>query len=189
MKTKLLSALAFAAAATVSQYAAAVDGTISFTGSITAQTCTANGNGTSSKDFTVALPNVSSGLLATAGNVAGATPFSISLTGCNPDSGNVRTFFEAGPTVDATTGRLIVASGSGAASNVQIGLFNADDDSEIKAGFADASQNSHSVPLVAGSPAGSAGSATMRYIARYVSTGAATGGAVNSSVQYTIVYP
>ncbi|SDD99763.1 major type 1 subunit fimbrin (pilin) [Cupriavidus sp. YR651] len=188
MKTKLiLSALAFAAAATVSHFAAAADGTISFTGSITAQTCTVGGNGTASKDFTVTLPNVSSSVLATAGDVAGATPFSISLTGCSPDTGNVHTFFESGPTVDTATGHLIAASGAGTASNVQVGLLNADDGTEIKAGFADASQNSHSVPLVAGS--GSDGSATMRYIARYVATGAATGGAVNSSVQYTIVYP
>ncbi|HIC7210212.1 fimbrial protein [Burkholderia stabilis] len=156
----------------------AIDGTITFTGSVNAQTCTVNGNGGGTKDFTVALPSVSASALSTAGQVAGQTPFSISLTKCSSPTGSVHTFFEPGATTDLTTGNLIVASGG--ATNVQIGLANADL-SPIKAGAADASQNSKSVQIIDNA-------ATLQYYARYVATGAATSGAANSSVMYSLVY-
>ncbi|SDD37985.1 major type 1 subunit fimbrin (pilin) [Cupriavidus sp. YR651] len=170
-----------AAAAILSQSAFAVDGTISFTGSISAQTCTIAGNGASGGDFVVALPRVSTASLNTPGSTAGRTFFTISLSGCTPAAGDVHTFFEAGPTTDTATGNLILASGTGTATNVQIGLLNADT-SPIRAGFPDASQNSRNVAL-------SGGAATLRYIAEYVATGAATAGTANSSVRYTVVYP
>ncbi len=179
-KFKLLAALTLASAAFASHSAFAADGTITFTGSVTANTCAIAGNGASSKNFTVALPNVSNKTLAAAGDTAGRTPFSIALTGCTPNTGNVHTFFEAGPTVDTASGNLINTS-TGGAANVQIGLLNADA-SAIKAGATDASQNSKAVALAGGN-------ATLQYIAQYVATGATTAGAVNSSVQYTIVYP
>lgn len=180
---KLFAALIITGTAMGAQFAHAADptadGTIQFTGKITAQTCTINGNGSGSKDFTVALPVVSTTTLSAAGKTAGRTPFNISLTGCTPDSGNVHTFFEAGTTTDATTGNLIVDAGG--AGNVQIGLLNGSDASAIKAGFADAAQNSHVVAI-------NSGSATLPYFAQYVATGAATAGAANSRVMYTIAY-
>ncbi len=180
MQSKLLASLIIAGTALVSQYASAADGTITFNGMVTAQTCTINGNGSGAKNFTVTLPTVSASTLAADGATAGRTPFSIELTNCTPASGNVHTYFEPGSTTDATTGRLKVAVGG--ATNVQIGLQNGDF-TDIKAGFADASQNSHSVAISA------AGAATLPYHAQYVATGgAATAGAANSSVMYTIVY-
>ncbi|WP_144153973.1 fimbrial protein [Paraburkholderia sp. BCC1885] len=178
MKTKLISAVIFAGAAMASQFAAAADGTITFNGTITAQTCTINGNGSGSNNFTVTLPTVSSSTLAAAGQTAGRTPFSIALTNCTPNSGNVHTFFEAGPTVDTTTGNLVVNAGG--ATNVEIGLQNFDF-TNITAGAADASQNSKSVAI-------NSGKATLNYYAQYVATGAATAGAANSSVMYTMSY-
>jgi len=124
------------------------------------------------------LPTVSSSTLATAGQTAGRTPFSIALTNCTPNSGNVHTFFEAGPTTDTTTGNLILNAGG--ASNVQIGLQNSDF-TNITAGAADASQNSKSVAIASGS-------ATLNYYAQYIATGAATAGAANTSVMYTMAY-
>lgn len=177
MKSRLLSALIAAGTAMAAQFAAAADGTITFSGNITAQTCTISGNG-GGKDFTVILPTVSASTLQTAGQTAGRTPFNIQLTGCTPSSGNVHTFFEAGPTTDPATGRLIVAAGG--ATNVQIGLQNGDM-TDIRAGFADTAQNSKSVGIASGS-------ATLPYFAQYVATGAATAGAANSSVMYTIAY-
>jgi major type 1 subunit fimbrin (pilin) len=180
MKLKLSSALLIAAAAIAAQEASAADGTITFNGSVTAQTCTINGNGTGAKDFTVTLPAVSTSALPADGATAGRTPFTIALTNCTPASGNVHTFFEPGSTTDATTGRLKVNAGG--ANNVQIGLLNSDF-TDIKAGFADASQNSKSTPI------SGSGAATLPYYAQYVATGgAATAGAANSSVMYTLVY-
>ena len=178
MKTKLLSILIAAGVIAVSQNALAVDGTITFNGSITAQTCTINGNGSGSNNFTITLPTVSSSTLASAGQTAGRTPFHIVLTNCTPNTGTVHTFFEAGPTTDSTTGNLIL--GAGGATNVQLGLLNSDA-TAIKAGFADASQNSKPVTFTNGS-------ATLSYYVQYVATGAATAGAANSNVLYTIAY-
>ncbi|SMF53009.1 fimbrial protein [Pseudogulbenkiania subflava] len=178
MKKTLLSAMIAAGVIAISQNAMAADGTITFNGNITAQTCTINGNGSGSKDFTITLPTVSSSTLASAGQTAGRTPFNIALTNCTPNTGNVHAFFEAGPTTDATTGRLILNAGG--ATNVQLGLLNSDF-TEIKAGFADASQNSKSVAITSGS-------ATLPYYVQYVATGTASAGAANSSVLYTIAY-
>ncbi|WP_265920329.1 fimbrial protein [Cupriavidus nantongensis] len=179
-KNKLLAALIVASTTMGVQFAHAADGTITFNGNITAQTCTINGNGTSKADFAVLLPTVSTSTLKVAGNTAGQTPFNIALTNCTPDSGNVHTFFEAGPTTDTTTGNLILESGG--AENVQIRLLNGGtSNSPIKAGFTDASQNSSSVAITNGA-------ATLSYYAQYYATGQATAGAAKSSVMYSIAY-
>ncbi|AQV98722.1 fimbrial protein [Cupriavidus necator] len=182
--TKLLAALIVAGTAMGAQFAHAAnaDGTITFNGMIIAQTCTINGNGSGSKDFTVTLPAVSASTLGTAGNTAGQTPFQIALTNCTPNTGNVHTFFEAGPTTDTTTGNLILAAGAGNATNVQIRLLNGGaGNTPIKAGFADASQNSSSVAITSGS-------ATLPYYAQYYATGAATAGIATTTVMYSVAY-
>lgn len=177
MHTKLISSLLFVSAAMASQLAAAADGQITFNGEVTAQTCTISGNG-SAKDFTVTLPTVSTSALAAAGETAGRTPFNIALTGCTPDSGDVRVHFEQGPTVDTSTGRLKLEAGG--AQNVQISLLNSDL-TAIRLGQAEASQNSLPVAI-------SNGSATLPFFAEYYATGQATPGAANSNVMYTLTY-
>jgi len=164
--------------------ARAADGTITFNGNITGQTCDINGNGTGSTDFTVTLPTVSKSTLASAGSWAGRTPFSIQLSNCTPATGNVATYFEPGASVDLSTGQLIVDSGSNAATNVELALLNGDT-SQIQVGAttngADSS-GSQSVAL-------SSGAATLDYYVQYVAyNGAATPGSVTSRVNYTIVY-
>ncbi|PZX34075.1 major type 1 subunit fimbrin (pilin) [Cupriavidus phytorum] len=177
---KLLAALIVAGTAMGAQSAHAADGTITFNGNITAQTCKINGNGTNSNNFQVQLPTVSTSILKSLGDVAGQTPFNISLTECTPDTGNVHTFFEAGPTTDATTGNLIVEAGG--AQNVQIRLLNGGTaNTPIKAGYTDQAQNSNAVALTNGA-------ATLSYYAQYYATGQATAGAANSSVMYSIAY-
>lgn len=179
---KLLAALIVAGTAMGAQFAHAADGTITFNGKIIGQTCTINGNGEGPgvTNFTVRLPAVSTSTLNGAGKVAGQTPFNIALSNCTPDTGNVHTFFEAGPTTDATTGNLILEAGG--AENVQIRLLNGGTaNTPIKAGFTDAAQGSNAVPLTNGA-------ATLWYYAQYYATGAATAGLANSSVMYSIAY-
>ncbi|MBN3817326.1 type 1 fimbrial protein [Paraburkholderia sp. Se-20369] len=180
MQTKLISALLLVGAATVSQVASAADGTITFSGSITPQTCTINGNNSGSNNFTVPMMTVSTSALASAGQVAGAKDFSIALTKCNPASGTVHAYFEPGPTVDTATGNLQLTAGG--ATNVEIQLLNKKDFSPIKLGAADASQNSQTATIDA------TGSATLGYYAQYYATGAATAGAATSSVMYSLIY-
>ena len=173
--TKSLIASLLAVAALVPAACFAADGTITFNGSITAQTCTING-GTS--NFTVNLPKVSTTAFAATGAKAGATRFTIALTNCTPASGNARAFFEAGPNVDTTTGRLKIAAGG--AANVQVGLATTAG-ADIVIGAASGSQNTTYVPIASGS-------ANLDYLAQYVSTGAVAAGAVTTSVTYTIEF-
>ncbi|MGH8785199.1 MAG: fimbrial protein [Cupriavidus necator] len=180
--TKLFAALIVAGAAMGAQFAHAAnaDGQITFNGQITAQTCTINGNGTGSKNFAVTLPTVSASTLAQAGDTSGQTPFYIALTNCTPNTGNVHTYFEAGPTTDTTTGNLIVDGGG--ATNVQIRLLNGGtNNTPIKAGFADPAQNSTVYSI-------NSGAAKLEYYAQYYATGQATAGAANSTVMYSIAY-
>lgn len=168
-----------AAAFAMPALAHAADGTITFTGQVTAQTCTVN-SGTG-KDFTVALPPVSASALAIDGATAGRTPFKIVLTGCTTASGNVSTYFESGATIVTATGRLKNAAGT--ATKVEVGLLNDDaTNTTIMLGAAQASQNSQTFAVASNT-------ATLSYFAQYVATGGAAGvGTVNTSVMYTMSY-
>lgn len=179
MKSQIITALFLWSTSTLSF---AVDGTVTFTGTVTSNTCTINGGGTNNS-FTVTLPKVSaSALNAAPDNTAGRTAFNIALTSCVPASGTVHTYFEPGSTVNLSTGRLTTT-----VTNVEIGLLNGDDSSDIKIGATDGTtpgtQNSHAVPISV------AGAATLSYFAEYnAKAGAAGTGAVNTSVRYTLVY-
>ena len=164
----------------VAPFAHANDGTIEFTGMVTALTCTING-GSGGENFTVPLPPVSTSSLAAVGSSAGRTPFAITLTDCTPDNGQVATFFEPGATVDPNTNQLMVDAGG--ATNVQLRLLNSDY-SKILAGAAMGTQNSVPVSI-------DGGNATLNYFVEYAQEGAsgATPGAANSRIQYTLVYP
>jgi major type 1 subunit fimbrin (pilin) len=188
LKISLLSsalALTLGVLSLSSTTAKAADGTITFNGSITGQTCDIDGNGTGGKDFTVTLPTVSKQSLPNAGATAGATPFHISLSNCSPATGNVATYFEPnGAAVDLATGNLNIDAGG--ASNVQLQLLNGGaNKTSIRLGAtANGADNSgsHSVALVAGA-------AQLDYFVQYIAyKGAASEGSVTSRVQYTIKY-
>lgn len=173
-------AVAIAVAATTLAFgdrAHASDGTIQFLGSISASTCKINGGGSASS-FQVALPPVSTTSLADVGSTAGRTGFNIELTECNPTSGRVSTFFEAGESVNPQNGNLIIA-GNGA-ENVELSLLN-DKQEKIFAGAEAAAQNSQSVEI-------GPGVTILNYFVEYQSLGDATAGEANSHVQYTMSY-
>jgi major type 1 subunit fimbrin (pilin) len=182
MKKTLLSAALVAVMGVVAfapQNAKASDGVITFNGKITAQTCTISGNGGGSS-FTVTLPTVSTSSLTAAAQVAGATPFNIALTACSPNSGNVSTYFEAGATIDATTGFL--KNTTGTATNTEVNFLNTVDGTSIKLGAPQASQNSAVVAIASGS-------ANLPYIARYAAVGGGSGaGSVQTTVTYSMSY-
>ncbi len=176
-KSKLTAVLVLAAASMTAQ---ASDGTITFSGQITDKTCTISTPG--GGDFAVNLPTMSMNSLASAGAVAGRTPFSINLSECS--SGSVATYFEPGATVDFETGRLNNQASTDAASNVQLQLLG--DNSQflpIKAAGVDVAQDNSQWVTV-----GEDGSATLNYYAEYYATGTATPGDVSSSIKYTVIY-
>lgn len=163
--------------------ALAADGTITFNGKITDQTCEITTPG--GKDFTVTLPTVSAQTLAAAGEVAGRTPFAINLSNCS--AGQVATYFEPGPTVDYNTGRLNnqIDAASNGATNVQIQLLGENNGflPVLAAGANGAQTNSQWVTV-----ANEGDGADLNYYAEYYATAAAGAGDVSTNVQYTIIY-
>jgi major type 1 subunit fimbrin (pilin) len=157
--------------------AQATDGTISFTGSLSNSTCTING-GTGS--FSVALPVVSISSLGSAAATAGATPFSIKMTGCTGTSTSTTTYFESGAAINYANGRLKNTAATTPATNVEIELLNADN-SVIDLSKAVGAQGVAAAPM-------SASSSTANFVARYYASAATTAGAVASTVNYSITY-
>ena len=97
--------------------------TLNFSGTYTLTTCPVVG----SPDMTVTLPTLSTQSLPTAGAVAGAKVFTITMQ-CPGGVTGARVYFESGPSTDPKTGNLDLQGGSGAtsATNVQVRLANAD---------------------------------------------------------------
>lgn len=158
---------------------AASSGTISFTGSVNTETCAAAVNN-GSADGTVSLPAVPTSALSAAGKTAGATTFTISLTGCDAANTKTRAYFGAGGSVNSA-GRLNNANVG--AANVEVQLLDVDDNSSVIVVGDYASQSTSGTTVDA-----SSGTGTLNYAARYYATGAATAGAVATSVTYSIIY-
>jgi major type 1 subunit fimbrin (pilin) len=166
----LLAAIAIASP--LAAYAS--DGTISFSGSLNSSTCTVS-SGTSGS-FAVNLPSLATSVVTGTGKTGGATPFSISVTGCSGGA-TATTYFESGANLDAATGQL---KNTGVAANVELQLQNADT-TVINLSNPTGLQNVHPAAILSNQ-------ATSSFIAVYYATGATTAGTVNSSVTYSMVY-
>lgn len=182
-KAGLLTVLMCAGAA-----AAAEDGKITFDGTISDATCTITGGDaqgeSTSPDFTVHLPSISTTALSADGARAGDTPFHITLSGADCANGKIASvFFELAQStnIDNATGNLknTVAKDSGGADKVQIGLLDSDK-TILNLTTANDSAKTQTV---------SGNSARFDYWAQYVATGgAATAGQVSTDVIYSIKY-
>jgi major type 1 subunit fimbrin (pilin) len=151
---------------------AASTGTINFSGKVLADTCTISVNGGS----TVALPTVMTAAFgSTVGTVAGTTPFTVALSGCDTNTASANMQF-SGSNIDAATGNLNNTASGG--SDVQIQLLN-DSDAVIN------TSTQANAPVIA--VTGGAGSTQMK--AQYISTSTATtAGLVSSTVDFTLTY-
>jgi len=170
-------ALAAALALGGASVAHASDGQITFTGTVTSNTCSINAG---APTFTVALPTVAASTLTAAGSVAGRTAFSISLTGCGATTGNVSGYFEQGANTDLTNNVLTNAATTGKATNVAVQLLNGNGQ-PIVLNANSAGQNGSTATLASGS-------ATLKYFAQYYATAAGGAGSVSTSTFYSIVY-
>ncbi|SIT50578.1 Fimbrial protein [Paraburkholderia piptadeniae] len=176
-KSGLLIATAIAAGAALPTASFASDGTITFTGNITPNTCTISGNG-GGPSFTVQLPPVSVGSFTASSPVSGKTPFNIALTNCTPSTGSASVYFEPGASVDLSTGQL--KNMTGTATYVQVQLLDSNEQKVvIGAGYSPSNQTWVSIVN---------GSATMTYKAAYAMTGTVGAGTVNTTTMYSIVY-
>jgi len=195
MKKTLFSAALAATFGLVAMQASASDGQITFTGNITDSTCVViGGAGTdgATGNVTVTLPTVSSGAFAAAGATAGDTPFSLIVKdnggGKCADGTKVTLHFDGatapatggftGTMVDSASGRLNNLTGTGQATNVQVGVY----DNTGAAINMWTSANSPQATV-------SGGQATLNYVAKYYATAAAPGaGAVKTAVMYSLQY-
>ncbi|WP_432239427.1 fimbrial protein [Herbaspirillum robiniae] len=174
MKKTVLASLF--AAAMIPAFASAADLTINFTGTVTDQTCTIS-NATGGT-LSVAMPSVSASQFKAVGDVAGTTPFNVTLTNCPASVTKVAGLFELGPNVDTATGNLkIAASTTGPAGNVQVQLLDSTG-AKVRA-------NGGRTPSVDVS----SGSATINMLSQYYATAATvTAGKTDTSVGFTVVY-
>lgn len=174
MKHKLLALAIASAAALTPMISSASDGTITFTGAITANTCTL----TTDPNFTVTLPTVPVATLASSGATAGSTAFYIGLGTCHASLTGANVYFEAGPNVNTSTGRL---NNTGTAGNVQLEL-------RTKAGTAINANGTAGNQYTLQSNNITSNTAQLEYTVNYYATGATTAGSVGSSITYTVVY-
>lgn len=149
--------------------------TITFVGTIEANTCTVDVGGTASP--TVTLPTVGIGDLNAAGDTAGATSFTVNLSGCSTIADDVAVRFAAHNPEGANLG----VNASSTASNVAVQLLNG---------------NAGGNPIVFSGGIGvseqtttSGGTATVPLTAQYYATGATTAGSVTAVADYEVVYP
>ncbi|GLQ49044.1 fimbrial protein [Dyella flava] len=178
----LLTAVGVAAVAPQARAANTSSGTISFTGSLTASTCTVAVNGGTSSP-TIPLPTTPlvNGVLGTAGSSAGWTAVTLTLSGCTSLTGYTKVYpYFSGGGIDATTGYL---SNTGTAGNVEVAMSNQQSlTGVLTLQNTTGNQNAGTQLLSATTP-------TFSYYAGYVATGgAATAGGVSASVQYTLNY-
>ena len=173
MNIKHLSlALIAAASATV---AMADTGTITFNGLVVANTCTTALTGGASATA-VTLPTVLTSALATAGNTAGDTAFSLNVTGCDATAATRGIHYTLTPSAyDATNNSLI--ANTGLATNVGVEIL----EGATPIAFAGAPHQTNNVVLTGG-----AGNVALA--ARYKATGVATAGTVTSVLNWTLVY-
>ncbi len=186
----------------------ASDGTIKFTGAVTANTCTVSVNSGvnaatgGAADATVVLPIVSTAALTNAAaapptaakTTAAGTFFSMTLSACSgahADIGGVvpafvNIYFEAGPNVDVLTGGLINAG----TSNVEVNLYNATSAAAVSTQIFPGTNTGQNPSASGLSP--TAGGTQYYYAgystAAFASSAAAQAGTVTTSVTYSLVY-
>ena len=172
MMNKKLIAIAILAGASFASVAQAADGSINFTGNITDAACTVT---PATASQSVNLGTISSGVFAAAGDVAGATRFSIDLTSC-PASVTSATVIFDGPADASNSDLLAVTAGAGAATGVGVGIYEEDASTLIPVASASASK-----------ALSTTADTSFSFIAKYVATGSAvSAGSANAVSDFTI---
>ncbi|WP_422420437.1 fimbrial protein [Pseudomonas sp. GZD-222] len=176
-KTLLTTAVTTVLGAAIILPAHAIDGTITFTGSVVATSCTINAHSAGAASATVNLTSARLDNLDEMGDTTGDTNFNIVLSNCTGTTGGQRVAvnFESGATVNPQ-GRL---NTTGSATGVQLAIYNRDSNNALMLGQAPA----------AGTENITSNSATLPYTVKYHATSASpTAGTVSSSVNYSIAY-
>lgn len=178
MIRKLMASAAAVAlsSASLSAFAAEPDGgDIHFKGQILEKTCTVAVNGVVSPALpTITLPDANAAQLRLAGNIAGETPFTISLKDCKTNASHAEVVFTS-HFMDGD--QLLNTAATDPAGNVALELTDESGKPLDLQG-----QTPSIMPLTAG-----AGSAV--YQVRYYAKDVVTPGAVEGTAMYGIQYP
>lgn len=159
--------------------AAASDGTINFTGAITAQTCTINVNNNGSSP-SVILPTVSTAGMNAAGLTKGSTALNFALTACAGTASNASVFFQGGPGVTVNGTVANTAPIAVAATGIALQI-NDSNNSPVTIGSSN--------QLTSGLTPIATGNASMAYTVQYVTTNPTpTAGMFAGAVMYSINY-
>lgn len=173
MIIKKLAISVILASTVFSTVVAAADGTLNFTGKITSTACNIDASSTSKGD--IALGTVASSAFTAAGDVAAPTRFTIVLTQCPEELKKASVRFDGKPSSDSRI--LALTSGNGVATNVGVGIYEADSTTLIGLQNNSAEQNL------------TAETNTLTYIAKYYALDKTVGaGAANASATYTVTY-
>lgn len=185
MRPSMLKISAALVIASASLAAHAVDGTVTITGTVTATTCTVSVNGGPASNL-VTLPTIGASALAGSGAVAGATAFSIGVSGCTTSQNSMAPYFESAGSSTFNQGRL--ATG---VSGVDIQILTSTGGIVDLSGSAaiSGSQTGQGVPTVTLGGTNPSRFATSNFVARYYSNAASVGtGAVSVALAYSITY-
>jgi major type 1 subunit fimbrin (pilin) len=177
--TRALVAAGVAMSVVGSMAVLAFDGTITFTGAVTENSCTVRVNGAGTGDGAVALPVIDTSALGGARaqrNTAAGTFFNISVDACKVPT-RVAAYFEAGPNVDPDTHALINTG----TSNVEVRLYEASGASAVGSQISPGTSGAWQTVTSAG---------TWYFYAGYslAADVEASAGTVNTSVTYSLVY-
>jgi major type 1 subunit fimbrin (pilin) len=182
MKKALPALLAAAAIAAPLTSHAAGDGTVNFSGSIKATTCTVTNGGAVALDVT--LPPVAATALTPTG---GLTNFSLTISNCTGNETTATTYFEPSfapsGTINQSTGNLVNTSAPASGpANVELQLLNAGG-TNLNLAQPQGSQGVAPATITNGG-------ATANFAVQYIHTDASTinPGTVTSSVTYSMIY-
>ena len=175
MKMKIASGVLAVTAIFGANAANAFDGTINFTGLLTATTCAVTA---ATKNQSVTLPTLSTASMTVASPTSGLTQFKIDITGCTGPSNLFRAYFESANNIDSTNGMV---KNTGSATNVALRLMNTDNS------FIDASKPELTQATAGGPIAGGVGSVSYR-VGYHSVAGNATAGTVAGVANYSIRY-
>jgi major type 1 subunit fimbrin (pilin) len=177
-KHKSINMLALALIITGSAQGAST-GTLSFTGEMSATTCSASVNG-AGPSGSVTLPTISISSLDAASKQAGNTLFTIQLSGCSGTLKTATASFEQ--VADGAGLQGAVIKNSGTAGSVGIVIYDAATNGFIHLEDT-ATQETYNTWYDI-----SSGSATLRYSVRYYAFAATTPGTVIAKANYTLIY-
>ncbi len=192
-KVVLIKSLIASSMLLVSAGSYAADGTINFTGKVTAASCTvtgsATGGGSASTDLNVTMPSITTGSIGTTkGAMAGMTAFTITLTNCKSQSTTAEKMRVAFSGVGDPANQYVLknTASTSPASGVGIQLLKEDGVSIIDINGGSNKADETTLPT----STETAESYVLNFNAAYVnvSGSAPTAGTVSSTANYTIEY-